>query len=248
MLGIFDSGVGGLTVVRELLRRHPQASFVYFGDTARTPYGNKSADRIRAYAEDDVRFLLDHGVTSVVAACNTVSAVAMDHLRATFPSVPFFDVITPVVETALSLSVKTIGVIGTRATIGSDIYARLLRARDPSLDILSVACPLFVPIVEENWMRHPETKRLVRTYLQPLRQKQVDALILGCTHYPFLADVIRASLQKRVNLVDTPSAVVSLIERAVPDPLVQRAAPQRSFYFSDETDQTKQIVARWIGT
>ena len=198
MLGIFDSGIGGLTVVRALLRSYPQTPFVYLGDTARTPYGNKSPDRVRQYAIEDARFLLERGATDIVIACNTASALALDVLRSTFHDTRFFDVITPAVSAVVSSSWYKVGVIGTRATIGSDIYASRIATAKPVVEVTSIACPLFVPLVEEGWVRFPETKRIVRRYLSPLRQKQIDALILGCTHYPLLESVIRASSNRRL--------------------------------------------------
>ncbi|MCE9586170.1 glutamate racemase [Candidatus Uhrbacteria bacterium] len=242
MLGIFDSGVGGLTVVKELLRRHPSSGFIYLGDTARTPYGNKSAETIRRYAVEDARFLVDKGATTILVACNSVSAVAMDELRKEFPTIKFFEVITPAV---LSATGKKIGVIGTRATIGSGVYERRLKERDPNVEVISQACPLFVPLVEENWINKPETKRIVRTYLEPIRRQQVDALILGCTHYPLLTKVIRVSLQKRVKIIDSPSALMDTVEREAASELVDGT---QKYYFTDPSAATDAIATKWLGT
>ena len=219
MLGIFDSGIGGLTVVKELLQRHPQASFLYLGDTARTPYGNKSKNTIERYAVEDARFLVSQGADALVVACNTMSAYAMDALSAAFPSFRIYEVIAPAVLVAARTSKGRVGVIGTRATIGSDIYAARLRSARPDLDVTSVACPLFVPLVEEGMLDARETKMIARRYLSPLRQKQIDTLILGCTHYPLLQDVIRERVGRRVRLVDSPSAVLDVIEREDADQL-----------------------------
>ncbi len=251
MLGLFDSGVGGLTVVRELLRRSPQASFLYLGDTARTPYGNKSPDVLRHFAVEDARFLIERGATDIVVACNTVSSVAMDALREAFPSTRFFDVITPAVAVAVERKDDVVGVIGTRATISSGLYETRLqeaaKAKGQKIEVVSAACPLFVPLVEEHWTDRAETKRIARTYLQPLRQKQVDALILGCTHYPMLEDVIKASLQKRVHIIDSPSCVLDEVKRAAPALLEVSDQPTQKLFFTDLAPQTLQIVRRWLG-
>lgn len=251
MLGLFDSGVGGLTVVRELLRRSPQASFLYLGDTARTPYGNKSPDVLRHFAVEDARFLIERGATDIVVACNTVSSVAMDALREAFPSIRFFDVITPAVAVAVERKDDVVGVIGTRATISSGLYETRLqeaaKAKGQKIEVVSAACPLFVPLVEEHWTDRAETKRIARTYLQPLRQKQVDALILGCTHYPMLEDVIKASLQKRVHIIDSPSCVLDEVKKVAPELLEANDRPTQKLFFTDLAPQTIQIVRRWIG-
>lgn len=240
MLGIFDSGIGGLTVVKELLRRHADVGFVYLGDTARTPYGNKSPETIRRYAIEDARFLADKGATTILVACNTVSAVAMEELRQTFPNIKFFEVITPAVNAATG---KKIGVIGTRATIASGVYERELK-RSGERQVISVACPLFVPLVEENWMDKSETKRIARTYLEPIRQQQVDALILGCTHYPLLIDVIRTSLQKRVKIIDSPSALIDVVEREAGNELIDG---EQEYYFTDPSNTVNMIATRCLG-
>jgi glutamate racemase len=248
MLGLFDSGVGGLTVVKELLKRSPNASFVYLGDTARAPYGNKSAETIKRYAIEDARFLIDHGATSIAVACNTASALALDALRTTYPSVRFFDVISPSIDATWRLRPKKVGVIGTRATIGSSVYERSLKTiSDGAIDIISAACPLFVPFVEENWIRKPETKRIAKTYLAKIRQKQVDALILGCTHYPLLQNVIRSSLQKRVRIVNAAAAILDRIAAEAPELMQDATSPSQTFYFTDATAQTQAIADRWLG-
>jgi glutamate racemase len=245
LLGLFDSGIGGLTVVRELLKRHPRASFVYLGDTARAPYGNKTEETIRQYAIEDAAFLLGQGATHIAVACNTASAVALDALRQTFPRVTFLDVISPTVE-AVQNKDKKIGVIGTRATIRSGTYEKELKEKLPDADIYSVACPLFVPIVEENWITQPETKKIVRRYLSPLKQQQIDALILGCTHYPLLQDVIRMSLQKRVRIIDSPSAMLDKIGREIPELITPSDEPRQDYFFTDLSLHTERIASRWL--
>jgi len=263
MIGIFDSGIGGLTVVRELLRQVPDASFVYLGDTARTPYGNKSRETIIRYALEDAAFLVTHGATSLVIACNTLSAVAVSALREAYPQLVILDVITPAVEDALSVTRGAVGVIGTRATIGSGIYQVLLndvvakisevsdKAQDVSVvtrrvshnvRVLTQACPLFVPLVEEGWTKQVETMRIVRRYLSPLRRAQIDTLILGCTHYPMLKTQIAHAVGTRVCLVDSAESVVT---RLISAGGVGTNGVQR-YFFTDTSAHSVLIAQRWL--
>lgn len=246
MLGIFDSGIGGLTVVRELLKRHPEQSFIYLGDTARVPYGNKSREVVKQYAFEEVTFLRSKSVTDIIIACNTTSSV-VEEIRGAFPDIRFFDVITPAAEAVIELNSKKIGVIGTRATIASGVYNKAIRAHgDP--EIISIACPLFVPLVEEGWINKPETKKIVRRYLAPLKQKQIDALILGCTHYPLLQKVIRDSLQRRVKIIDSPSALLDQLEKTAPK--IFRDDQQinhQQYFLTDTSPHTVSIASRWLG-
>ncbi len=203
MIGVFDSGIGGLTVLKELLKRLDGYKIVYFGDTARTPYGTKSPETIIRYAVEDTELLLGMGAKVIVIACHSASSVATEALRERFPEVPIFEVVTPSVKKALSVTKnKTIGVIGTRATIESGIYERLLKSEDPEVKVYGNACPLLVPLVEEGWIKKPETRSIVKKCLIPLKMKGIDTLILGCTHYPVLKKVIQAKAGRRVRLVD----------------------------------------------
>ena len=213
MIGVFDSGVGGLTVLRELMKRLPGYSFVYFGDTARTPYGNKSPETIERYAREDTSLLLREGAKLIVIACNTASALAGECLRKEFP-VPVFDVIAPsVLRAAAETKSGRVGVIGTRATVGSGVYAERFRASFPNVEVFSESCPLFVPLVEEGWLGKRETKQIVRRSLAPLRRKNIDTLILGCTHYPLLRSVIAERIGRRVRLVDPAAEVAETVVR-----------------------------------
>jgi glutamate racemase len=240
MIGIFDSGVGGLTVVRELLRRSPDASFVYLGDTARLPYGNKSPETIVRFTLEDAAFLVAHGATSLVVACNTMSAHAVDALRKTYPALPIFDVITPAVRVASHLGAKRVGVIGTRATVASGAYDRLLEAQ--GIEVIARACPLFVPLVEEGWLDDGETKRIVKHYLSPVRQGDVDALILGCTHYPLLAPVIGRFMGRSVSLIDSGAVVVEELLKGVQ----LDSARQQSYFLTDRSARSEEIAQQWL--
>lgn len=196
-IGVFDSGIGGLTVLRQLIRFLPYERYVYLGDTARVPYGNKSDNIVRAYAEQCTKFMLDKEVKLIVIACNTVSAVAMDAVREAAGDVPVIGMIQPAAQAALRSSVNgRIGIIGTRATVNSDAYSLGIKslAGGDQVDVISQACPLFVPIVEEGLVEHQIAKLAAEEYLTQLKQKNIDTLVLGCTHYPLLARLLNELL------------------------------------------------------
>jgi len=212
MIGVFDSGIGGLTVVQAIMTRFPEYDILYFGDTARTPYGSKSPSTVIKYAVENTEFLLTQGARAVVLACNTASSVAADILRRRY-DIPIFEVISPAVEAAVRVSRQgRIGVIGTRATIASGAYEALIKARRPESRIFAQACPLLVPLVEEGWLKKPETRMIVKDYLRPLKSRQIDTLILGCTHYPLLADLIQSKIGRRVRVIDSSTGVVDSIQ------------------------------------
>lgn len=202
-IGVFDSGLGGLTVVRALLERMPHESLVYVGDTARVPYGPKSPDTVKRYAEQITAWLVESDVKAIVVACNTATAHALDHLRATL-SVPVIGVVEPGARAAVRAAPNgSIGVIGTTGTIASGAYERAIHALAPGIAVHAYACPLFVPLVEEGWLDHPATRLIAQEYLAPLLAHDVDAVVLGCTHYPLLASVISESLGSGVRLIDS---------------------------------------------
>jgi glutamate racemase len=211
MIGVFDSGIGGLTVVRAIMERLPGYDILYFGDTARTPYGSKSPSTVIKYAIENTEFLLSQGARVVVLACNTASSLATDILRQRF-NIPIFEVISPAAELAARVSPQgRIGIIGTRATIASGAYEALIKARRPESRIFSQACPLLVPLVEEGWLNKPETRMIVKDYLRPLKIRQIDTLILGCTHYPLLTNLIQNKIGQRVRVIDSSTGVVNRI-------------------------------------
>lgn len=207
-IGVFDSGVGGLTVLRHLIEFLPGERFIYLGDTARVPYGNKSAETIRHYTKQCVEFLMEHDVKLIVVACNTASSFALSEAKA-LSDVPVVDVILPAAQAALNATQNgNIGVIGTRATVGSNAYPEAIRIfqslRPPSsrsIRVFSAACPLFVPLAEEDWTRHEAARLIAAEYLNPLAEKNIDTLVLGCTHYPILAELITDILPE-ISLVD----------------------------------------------
>lgn len=216
-VGVFDSGLGGLTVVRELRRQLPRESIVYFGDLARLPYGTKSEAQIRRFSLENTEFLIQKEIKALVIACNSSSSAAFKTLKRRY-SLPMVGVIEPAVEEALARSrSKKIGVIGTPATIESRVYEDALRKRDPLVRVSAQSCPLLVPLVEEGWLDGGVTERVIEKYLAPLRREKPDTLILGCTHYPLLAEKIQAFFGPEVHLVDsarpTVRALASLLER-----------------------------------
>lgn len=251
MIGVFDSGVGGLTVVREIFDKLPDYQIIYFGDTARTPYGTKSKETIIKYAREDAKFLLERGAKIIVIACNTASAVAAEILRKE-SGVPVFEVIVPALRAALSATKKgKIGVIGTRATVTSGVYEIMMKKNNPDIEVVSQPCPLLVPLVEEAWLNQPETKRIVKKYLQPLKNKQIDTLILGCTHYPVLKNMIKSRIGRGVKLVDSAEEVVHELKKFLANNSeVEKSLAKdgdHKFYVSDLTPQLPRIAEKLLG-
>jgi glutamate racemase len=210
-IGIFDSGIGGLTVLREIRRVLPHEDLVYLGDTARVPYGTKSPATVVRYACEDTQFLVDQQVKAVVVACNTASAWALATLERRFP-LPIFGVILPGVRRALATTrVRRIGVIATPATIRSQAYTRALLARDDSLDLVVRDCPLLVPLVEEGWISGPVTRAVLKEYLDPILARGIDTLVLGCTHYPLLKKALAEVTGPGVTLVDSAESCAEYV-------------------------------------
>jgi len=212
-IGVFDSGVGGLTVVRALEELLPHEKLVYLGDTARLPYGNKSAETVTRYSREIVQFLTSRGVKLVVVACNTASALALETLRAE-TAVPVLGVIEPGVQAALAATGSgRVGIIGTTGTIGSGAYQELMRRQRPDLAITARATPLLVPLIEENWLDHEATRSVLREYLQPMEAARIDTLVLACTHYPLLKPALSALLGPGRVLVDSAEACAASVKR-----------------------------------
>lgn len=248
-IGIFDSGVGGLTVLQQIARLLPRELLVYFGDTARYPYGPKSAEVVTQYACENTDFLVERGLKMLVVACNTASAVALDSLRERY-TFPVIGVIEPGAQTAIKRSKKgRIGVIGTKATIASGAYTKALRAIDSSVEIYTRPCPLFVPLVEEGWVDNEITRATIALYLGSLKHSGIDALILGCTHYPLLKKAIGAFLGPEVCLVDsaeeTAKVVRSILLRAG---LARRkGVGSASFFVTDDPDRFVKVGSPFLG-
>lgn len=201
-VGVFDSGVGGLTVAREIMRNLPSEKIVYFGDTARVPYGSKSKETVIRYSRQIIRFLLEQQVKAIVVACNTASAFALDAVKDEL-DIPIIGVIEAGARVAAAETRnKRVGVIGTVGTVGSGIHEAYLKKLDQKIQVVGKACPLFVPLVEEGWLHDPVTVEVASRYLKELQEKEIDTLILGCTHYPLLRSTIREIMGEKVRLVN----------------------------------------------
>ena len=249
-IGVFDSGVGGLTVVRELKKELPGESLVYFGDLARLPYGSKSKENIQAFSHQIVRFLLDQDVKTIIIACGTASSNALPELKASY-TLPILGVVEPGAREALrSTRNKRIGVIGTQATIRTGEYKRLLKQADPEIEVYSTACPLFVPLVEEGWFDDPVTDAVVARYLQEIREQNVDTLILGCTHYPMLREAIARVMGPEVTLVNPSHSVVQELKEFLTetDSLSTAERGDASFYVTDSTEHFEHLAIRMLDT
>ena len=249
-IGMFDSGIGGLTVVKALMEDLPSESIVYFGDTARVPYGTKSKQTIVKFSLENVEFLLRYGVKCIVIACNTSSSWALPTLRKYF-KVPIIGVIRPGALAAVRATRnKRVGVIGTNATIRSGAYEAAIHRIDPMIKVFSQRCPLFVPLVEEGWLNGDICRVVADRYLGPLKHQDIDTLILGCTHYPLLAQTIQRSLGRGVTLVDSAKQTASEVRSvlAAADALRDHAVrPRHRFFVTDEPEQFNRLSERFLG-
>jgi glutamate racemase len=244
-IGIFDSGVGGLTVYREIRRRFPHEDIVYFGDTARVPYGPKSAETIIQYSIQNARFLMQCRAKIIVVACNTASSVALNTLQQLLP-VPVIGVIEPGARTAVEIT-KTgkIGIIGTYATVKSNAYQLAIKGINPALDVVARACPLFVPLVEEGWEDHPVTHQISKEYLSEFMEDNYDTMILGCTHYPILKRTLSSVTGGKINLIDSAEVIASSLQNELPEKKTAGTG-HNYFYVSDNIEQFRKIGSRII--
>lgn len=246
-VGVFDSGVGGLTVAREIMRNLPSEKIVYFGDTARVPYGSKSRETVIRYSRQIIRFLQEQQVKAIVVACNTASAFALDAVRDEF-DIPIIGVIESGARVAAEETKnKRVGVIGTVGTVGSGIHAEFLKKLDPEITVFGKACPLFVPLVEEGWLHDPVTVEVASRYLKELQEKEIDTLILGCTHYPLLRSTIREIMGENVRLVNPAYETALELGKLLEEKGIlslgteQEDFPYR-FYVSDLADKFKDFA------
>jgi glutamate racemase len=248
-LGFFDSGVGGLTVVRAVQNLLPNEDVVYLGDTARLPYGSKSPETIRQFADEDVKFLLSKGVKAIVVACNTATAHALPSLQQRY-EIPIMGVIQPGVEAALAdPNVERIGIIATRGTIGSHVYQHTLATSKTGLMIHGVPAPLLVPLIEENWIGEDVTRQVLIKYLQPLIEKGIDTLMLACTHYPLLVPVLKEVLPADVRLVDSATTCAEhlkvMLEKL--DLLTDSEKEGKlEIYLTDLSEQFEELATRFL--
>lgn len=255
-IGVFDSGFGGLTVLKALLEVVPEAEYAYFGDTARLPYGSKSVDTVAKYAVEAAHFLESHGAQMLVIACNTATALALDRITAA-ARVPVIGVVEPGAETAAaSTRNRKVVVIGTDATVSSHAYKKALESR--RLEAREKACPLLVPLVEEGWVEHPVTEEVARIYLNEAFSDgfhEADTLVLGCTHYPLLKPLLKRVTPEHVTIVDsaesTAQAVATRLTELVPAPArdgeERRTAPRLKFFATDSTEKFKRLGQRFLG-
>ncbi|HMU95381.1 MAG TPA: glutamate racemase [Elusimicrobiota bacterium] len=248
-IAVFDSGVGGLTVLRALVSLLPREHFIYVGDTARVPYGSKSPESVKRFSIEVARFFRRKNVKMMVTACNTVSALALPELRAFMP-VPVLGVIEPGARAALAATrTGRVGIIGTEATVQSRAYEHAVQRLDGTIRVFSRACPLFVPLVEEGWLDHPVTRRVASLYLAPLLRKKIDTLVLGCTHYPLIKGVLRR-VAKTVELIDSAEETAKAVRSRLDQDglLVSRGPRGRVDYFSsDDPVKFSRLGHRFLG-
>ena len=247
-IGIFDSGIGGLTVVREIINLLPHEKLVYLGDTARVPYGIKSKNTVIKYAQSNANFLLSRGIKILVVACNTASAHSLDVLNDTL-DIPVIGVIEPGARKAASSTVKgNIAVIGTPSTIKSGAYSKAIQDTDPGLNVYSKACPLFVPLAEEGWHSGEITRKIIETYLDDILKKDIDVMILGCTHYPLLKSAIKDVVGDEVLLVDSAEETAGEISKLIDKDENKNVADQKNeFYLTDDSESFIRIAGKFLG-
>ena len=249
-IGVFDSGLGGLTAVRQLQDLLPNEDIIYFGDTGRVPYGTRSRDTIRRYTEEDCRLLLEHNVKFIIAACGTVSSVSPDILE-NLP-VPAIGVVYPTARAAVAATKnKRVGILGTPATIRSASFEKALLAIDPTIKVTATPCPLFVPLVESGWIAEDDEVAvpMVRRYLTAVKEANVDTLILGCTHFPLLAPIIRNELGETVTLIDSGRETAALCAQLLreTDSLAERDGGSTRFFVSDQPEGFSRVAEIFLG-
>lgn len=247
-IGVFDSGLGGLTVLKALEKQFPKESFIYFGDTAHVPYGSKSIETIQNYSNQITKFLLKHNVKLIVIACNTASSVASQILRQDF-DIPIFEVVSPSVEEAIAHHDEgEIGIIGTQSTISSNSYIQKFKNLAPHIKTKQQACPLFVPLIEENWCNTRTAKEIARIYLEPFITHPVDVLVLGCTHYPMMEKIIQSVVGNSVKLISSGPAVAKVVQKYLIDNKIQSKGPRsESFFVTDFPQKFDELGSQFLG-
>jgi glutamate racemase len=249
-IGIFDSGVGGLTVLQQVRHLLPGENLIYLGDTARVPYGTKSPDTVRKYAVEAANFLIQQQVKMVVVACNTASSVALELLQHRL-DVPVVGVIEPGAQRAMSLTqCGVVGVIGTEGTVSSDAYPQALRQIKPSVEVVSAACPLFVPLAEEGWAEHEVALLAAREYLAPLLASKIDTLVLGCTHYPLLKPTLSRLLPDSIRMVDSAEETARMVAQLLAEHgwLNDQVQGGWQFYVTDVPHRFVRVGEAFLGT
>ena len=248
-IGIFDSGVGGLTVAEKIREMLPGEDLIYFGDTARVPYGTKSRETVTKFSVENIEFLMEHNVKLVIVACNTASSLSLDFLKRCF-RVPIIGVIEPGAREAISATRNNrIGVIGTHATVSSGAYEKAIRKISPRYSVFTQACPLFVPLVEEGWEDKDVTRTVTQAYLKPLKEKGIDTLIMGCTHYPILREVLRKVVGKDVVLIDSAREVAKEAKNILDASGLLNTSKSKGrdkFFVSDEPNRFIKIGEKFL--
>jgi glutamate racemase len=248
-IGVFDSGIGGLTVYKAIKEKMPDEKVVYLGDTARLPYGTKSAETIIKFSEDNASFLLARDVKIIVVACNSASSYAVSQLQDKL-DVPVLGVIEPGAEAAVFTGDNRIGVIGTSATISSGAYERVIKEKNPDAEIIARDCPLFVPLVEEGWLEQEVTRLVIKEYLLPLKEKEIGNLVLGCTHYPVLKTAITGILGNSIKLIDSAEEIsrqVNIILKSLGWLNRSRTLQEDEFYVTDFPERFKKVGEIFLG-
>ncbi len=248
-IGIFDSGVGGLTVFKEVKKVLPSESIIYFGDTARVPYGIRSKETVTRYSIENTEFLLSKGIKLLIIACNTASSLSIEEIKKR-TSIPVIGVIEPGARAALRATRnKKIGIIGTEATIKSRAYPEAIKKINSSVEVFSKACPLFVPLVEEGWTSGTVTRLVAETYLKELGEKGIDTLILGCTHYPLLKPVISEVMGGNVQLIDSAVETAIAVKQVIEDNGLRSISqrPYYNFYVTDSPERFLSVGERFLG-
>lgn len=248
-IGIFDSGVGGLTVMQQMIFKVPDEDIVYFGDTARLPYGEKSGDTIVRYSIENTMFLIDQRIKMLVVACNTASAYALEKLNQIF-NIPIVGVVKPGARKAVEVSRHhRIAVLGTRATIHSGIYQKEIKLLLPSATVFPIACPLLAPLVEERFLDHQATKLVIKEYLAPLKEHRVDTILLGCTHYPLLYPLIQQEMSEAV-IVDSASTCAEEVASVLKNLQLERKSSEPTnyrYFVSDDPDKFRRFGEVFLG-
>jgi len=241
-IGIFDSGVGGLTVFSEIRKRFPNEDLIYFGDTARVPYGPKSKNTIKEYSIQNTRFLNNFNIKLLIIACNTSSAIAIDDLKQQY-DIPIIGVIEPGAAKAVEMTKNgKIGIIGTEGTVNSEAYPNAIKQLKPHMITYSRPCPLFVPLVEEGWQNHVVSCHIAQEYLSPFKKESIDTLVLGCTHYPIIKETIRKTIGNEIFLVDSAEAVAEYLDKYLKT--ITKDIGKESFFVSDNIEKFRLIASK----
>lgn len=257
MIGVFDSGLGGLTVLKGFLKNQPNYDYIYLGDNANVPYGNKSMETIYGYTTKALDFLYQQNCKLIIVACNSASAQALrkvqqEYLPLKYPNLKVLGVVRPIAEEIARLkNIKRLGIIGTKATINSDVYGKEIRRFRDDLEIFQKATPLLVPLIEEGWLKKPETKMILKKYLRYLKVKKVQALVLACTHYPFLLKEVKRIMGKNCYILDTEKIISDslgdYLNRHPELKIKKKENPQLKFYASDNLEKFQELGEFFLG-